>query len=120
MSRSQDALDPCGNAKWKARTSAKETTQLLGGGCGVPERKQPPNRVHHLGRLRARLGGRKGTRRAFAAKVRMGVAGRRPGHWLASYLVLRCFFPLLEGCPEVLLASWGKGRESVLWGLGVC
>lgn len=48
MSRSQDVLDPWGNAKWKAGTRAKETTQLLGGGCEGPERKQPPNRVHHL------------------------------------------------------------------------
>lgn len=127
MSRSQDALDPWGNAKWKAGTSAKETTQLLGGGCGGPERKQPPNRVHHLdSQIKGEAGRPRGNPTSFCRQSeKVGVAGRRPGHWesllllqLASYLVLRCFFPLLEGCPQVLLASWGKGRESVLWGLG--
>lgn len=79
MSRSQDALDPWGNAKWKAGMSAKETTQLLRGGCGGPERKQPPNRVHHLdSQIKGEAGKPQGNPASFCRqREKGGVAGKK-------------------------------------------
>lgn len=125
MSRSQDALDPWGNAKWKAGTSAKETTQLLGGGCGRPGRKQPPNRVHHLdSQIKGEAGRPQGNPASFCRQSEKGGVAGREG-WtgegpllllLASYRVPLCFFHSKKGA----LRCWGKGRESVLpgWGVG--
>lgn len=85
MSRSQDALDPWGNAKWKAGTSAKETTQLLGGGCGGPERKQPRNRVHHLdSQIKGEAGRPQGNPASFCRQTEKG-----GGKWKEDLLQLR-------------------------------
>lgn len=101
----------------------KETTQLLGGGCAEPERKQPPNRVHHLdSQIKGEAGRPQGNPASFCRQSEKGgVAGRRPTPPPACLLsTTSVLFPLLEGCPEVPGACWGRGGKVCCrrWGWG--